>query len=54
MGRDFTLSNNHPSIIINETKYHYGIDTYRQYMVETHITRRIIGTSKKGRTWRRS
>ncbi len=35
MGRDFTLSNNHPSIIINETKYHYGIDTYRQYMVES-------------------
>ena len=35
MGRDFTLSNKHPSIIINGTKYHYGIDVYQQYMVES-------------------
>jgi hypothetical protein len=35
MGRDFTLSDNHPSVIINGTKYHYGIDVYRQYMVES-------------------
>jgi hypothetical protein len=35
MGRDFTLSGNHPSVIINGTKYHYDIDVYRQYMVES-------------------
>jgi len=35
MGRDFTLSNDHPSIIINGTKYHYGIDIHQQYMVES-------------------
>jgi hypothetical protein len=35
MGRDFTLSDTHPSVIINGTKYHYGIDIYRQYMVES-------------------
>jgi hypothetical protein len=35
MGRDFTLSNNHPSIIINLTNYHYCIDVYQQYMVES-------------------
>jgi hypothetical protein len=35
MGRDFTLSNNHPSILINGTKYHYGIDVHQQYMVES-------------------
>jgi hypothetical protein len=35
MGRDFTLSDNHPSVIINGSKYHYGIDHYQQYMVES-------------------
>ena len=35
MGRDFTLSDKHPSIIINGQKYHYGIDIYKQYMVES-------------------
>jgi hypothetical protein len=35
MGRDFTLSNNHPSIIINGTKYHYDIDVHQQYMVQS-------------------
>jgi hypothetical protein len=35
MGRDFTLSDKHPSIIINGRKYHYGLDVYRQYMVES-------------------
>src|SRR4051812_41442247 len=35
MGRDFTLSNNHPSIIIDGKKYHYGIDVNQNYMVES-------------------
>jgi hypothetical protein len=38
MGRDFALSNKHPSVIINGTKYHYGHHPdpeYDYYLVES-------------------